>query len=97
VPATVSPVVDECTHQLFTAVDGTVSPLTCPGNMINVLAWQYYGQFATAGQIDNAFCYDVKKGNIETVPKEDEVYQISTLYYGWQFALPPHYEDSLKC
>jgi hypothetical protein len=107
VPATVAPVVDECTHQLFTAVDGTVGPLTCPGNKINTLAWQYYakfnplimtlGRFATEGQVANTYCYDLKNSTIGTLPKEDEAYQISALYYGWQFALAPDYGHTLKC
>jgi hypothetical protein len=107
VPATVPPVVDECTHQLFTAVDGTVGPLTCPGNKINTLAWQYYatfnplvmslGRFATEGKVASTFCYDLKNSTIGTLPKEDEAYQISALYYGWQFALPPNYDNSIKC
>jgi len=107
VPATVPPVVDECTHQLLTAVDGTVGPLTCPGNQINTLAWQYYatfnplvmtlGRFATEGEVANALCYDLKNSSIGTIPKEVEAYQISALYYGWQFVIPPTANDTISC
>jgi len=107
VPATVSSAVDECTHQLFTAVDGTVGPLTCPGNQINTLAWQYYakfnplvmalGRFATEGQVANTLCSDLKNSTIGTVPKEIEAYRMSALYYGWMFALPPTENDVIRC
>jgi len=107
VPATVPPVVDECTHQLLTAVDGTVGPLKCPGNKINTLAWQYYakfnplvmtlGRFATEGQVANTLCYDLKHSTIGTIPKEVEAYQISALYYGWRFVLPPTVNGTISC
>jgi TIR domain len=107
VPATVPPVVDECTHQLLTAVDGTVGPLKCPDNKINTLAWQYYakfdplvmtlGRFATEGQVATTLCYDLKNSTIGTIPKEVEAYQISALYYGWQFVLPPTLNDTISC
>jgi hypothetical protein len=107
VPATVPPAVDECTHQLLTAVDGTVGPLKCPGNKINTLAWQYYakfnplvmtlGRYATEGQVANALCYDLKHSTIGTIPKEVETYQISALYYGWRFVLPPTLNDTISC
>src|SRR5262249_33310285 len=97
VPATVPPVVDECTSQLTTAVDGTVGPLKCPGNRINTLAWQYYAKFdplvmtlgrlATEGQVASTLCSDLKDSTIATIPKEVEAYQISALYYGWRFVI----------
>ena len=107
VPATVQPVVDECTNQLVTAVDGTVGPLKCPGNKINTLAWQYYakfdplvmalGRFATEGEVAGTLCSDLKNSTIATIPKEIEAYQISALYYGWRFVLSPIVNDTINC
>ena len=107
VPATVQPAVDECTHQLETAVDGTVGRLKCPGNRINVLAWQYYakfdplvmalGRYATEGQVAGALCSDLKNSSIATIPKEVEAYQVSQLYYGWKFVIPPTAGDTIDC
>jgi TIR domain len=107
VPATVPPVVDECTSQLTTAVDGTVGPLKCPGNRINTLAWQYYakfnplvmtlGRFATEGQVASTLCSDLKNSTIATIPKEVEAYQMSALYYGWRFVISPIVNDTISC
>ena len=87
-----------------TAVDGTVGPLKCPGNQLNVLAWQYYakfdpvvmelGRYATEGQVAATLCSDVHNGRIWN-PQEDEAYQVSPLYYGWQFVIPPTAGDAL--
>jgi hypothetical protein len=107
VPATVPPVIGECTSQLVTAVDGTVGPLTCSGNRINTLAWQYYakfdplvmtlGRFATEGEVASTLCSDLKNSTIATIPKEIEAYQISAVYYGWRFVFSPIVNDTISC
>lgn len=108
VPATVPPVVGECTRQLLTAADGTVGPLTCPGPRINTLAWEYYakfdplvmtlGRYATEGEVASTLCSDLKStSTIGTIPKEVEAYQISALYYGWRFVIPPTENGTFNC
>ncbi len=107
VPATVPPVIGECTSQLTTAVDGTVGPLACPGNRINTLAWQYYakfdplvmtlGRFATEGEVQSTLCNDLKNSTIATIPKEIEAYQMSARYYGWRFVFSPIVNDTISC
>lgn len=99
VPATVPPRIDECTRQLTIAVDGTVGPLECGGGRLNTLAWQYHakdnplvlelGRNATEGQVVDALCSDLRKGQNTTVPKEGQAYRLAELYYGWRFTLKP--------
>jgi hypothetical protein len=96
-PATVPPVRDECSQQLQIGVDGTAGPLTCTGDDINQLAWQYYaghfdsltltlGPNADPVQVGNALCNDL---NNSTFPIAGQIYEIGVLYYGWNFGIDP--------
>ena len=106
VPATVASKIDECTRQLWTAVDGTVGPLNCSGKTLNTLAWQYYakfdplvmalGPYATEGQVINTICADLRGGARVTIPQETESYQLAAQYYGWRFVLPPD-PSTMRC
>jgi hypothetical protein len=98
-PASVPPVVDECSKQLEHAVDGTVGPLTCEGGKINQLAWQQYagdldsltlslGPNATPEQVAHALCSDLRESGA-TYPIVGQLYEIAKLYYGWQFGIDP--------
>ena len=106
VPATVPPVVDECSSQLRFAVDGTAGPLKCPGGRLNTLAWQYYAKFnllimslgrsTTPGQVMNALCSDLRSNKSTTRPIEQAGYELAALYNGWRFTLPPDVA-TLRC
>jgi len=98
-PATAPPVVDECTHPLFIAVDGSVSPLNC-GNKLNVTAWQNLaskgtplvmtlGPHATPEQVGAAMCSDFKSNPNMNSSLELNAYDLAARYYGWNFALSP--------
>ena len=89
-PATIPPKVAECTQQLSYGTDGTVGPLVCSGDSVNVLAWNYYTQFhspvmtlgpyATPTQVLQAMC-----SNMESYPIADDIESLSAAYYGWNF------------
>ena len=98
-PATAPPVVDECTHPLFIAVDGSVAPLNC-GNKLNATAWQNLaakgtplvmtlGPHATPDQVGAAMCSDFKSNPNMNSSLELNAYDLSARYYGWDFALSP--------
>ncbi len=98
-PATVPPVGGECSQPLEQTVDGSVRPLSC-GKKVNSVAWQdiasngnplvmALGQRATPTQVGQALCSDYKTNkNLDTSQLEN-AYQLSALYYGWNFALNP--------
>ena len=101
-PATVPPVHDECSKQLQIGADGTAGPLTCSGNDINQLAWQYYaghfdsltltlGPNADPIQVGNALCRDLDNA---TIPIVGQIYEIGVLYYGWNFGIDPRPEGA---
>lgn len=95
-PATVPPVVGECSQQLIFDADGNAGPLTCTNGDINVLAWQYYakmnssamslGPDATPSQVYRALCAGVYNTSF---PIQDNIYALSATYYGWHFAVNP--------
>lgn len=57
-PATVPPVVNECSQKLSYSADGNASPLTCTSGGLNVLSWKFYSTVGTnvmsLGHIDVA-------------------------------------------
>jgi hypothetical protein len=94
-PATVPPVVDECTQQLTFGADGNAGPISCSNGDLNVLAWQNLaaghppvmslGRYATPGQVQDAICGQSNS----TLPITRSAYAISALYYGWHFGVDP--------
>jgi hypothetical protein len=97
-PAAIPPVVSVCSEQLFIAVNGTVSPLTCPDGSLNVRAWQHHartdrfvmrlGPDATPEDVGRAMCSDLDRA-ATTIPQEEEAYRLAAIYYGWDYALNP--------
>jgi hypothetical protein len=101
-PATVPPARDECSQQLQIGADGTAGPLTCTGDDINQLAWQYYagklgsltltlGPNADPEQVAHALCTDL---GTTTFPIVGQIYEIGVLYYGWNFGIDPRPEEA---
>lgn len=100
-PATVSPSVHLCSHQLLIGADGNASPLTCSNGDLNELAWEYYakaslnvmalGPDVVPSQVLSAMCSDVSSGE-STSLVEMSAYDISALYYGWHFGISPSQE-----
>jgi serine/threonine protein kinase len=43
-PATIPPVVNECSQQLSFGVDGDAAPLTCVDGSLNAVAWAYFAK-----------------------------------------------------
>ncbi len=96
-PATVPPVGAECATPIQHLSSGGVSPLTCSGGAVDVLAWYYLQQYdpqvealgagATVTQVERAFCPPTRSAFL-TAAEALEVYQISADYYGWHFATP---------
>ncbi|MHB8571744.1 MAG: hypothetical protein ACYDAY_02145 [Candidatus Dormibacteria bacterium] len=103
-PATTAPAVDECDQQLAYAADGNVSPLACSDGRLNVRAWRALAQdnpsvmtlgpYATPAQVHAAACMDVQRS---TIPIEQSVVDIATIYYGWQFGTRPGSDLSSTC
>ena len=95
-PATVPPVVGECSQQLTFDADGNASPLLCQNGEINVIAWRYYAQGnssvmslgpnATPSQVFSALCAGAYTSSY---PIQDNVYILSAAYYGWNFSINP--------
>jgi len=95
-PATIPPVVGECSQQLTFDADGNASPVLCQNGEINVIAWRYYAQGnssvmslgpnATPSQVFSALCADAYTSSY---PIQDNVYILSAAYYGWNFAINP--------
>ncbi len=96
-PATVAPVVAECSQQLMYGADGSFGPLTCDaGEQLNVLAWNAaaalhplimsLGPDATPGQVNTALCADLPHS---TIPIETDTYHMAAMYYGWSFGYDP--------
>ena len=96
-PATVPSKAPECSQQITYSASGVVSPLTCTNGDLNVLAWNSLatlepsvmslGYGASSSQVQAALCSDVH-ANISN-PIEEVSYQISALYYGWNFTTNP--------
>jgi len=95
-PASVAPLVDECTQQLQFGVDGTAGPLTCSTGELNTLAWQYYaafklgvmslGPYATPSGVFQTLCSDAVHSS---GPIAADAYSLAATYYGWSFAINP--------
>jgi hypothetical protein len=96
-PATVPSKTAECSQQLTFSSNGTSGPLTCSSGDLNSLEWDALaalepsvfklGYGATAVQVQAALCADV--GANVSNPIELTVYQVASLYYGWNFSTNP--------
>jgi len=99
-PASIPPVVDECTQRVRIGADGDVAPITCDGKL-NVVAWQYLakqnplvlslGPRVIPDQVLQAMCSDLQK-TTGTRPLEATAYDLAKLYYGWRFGVDPKSE-----
>lgn len=95
-PATVLPVVKECSEQLTHWLDGNVAPLICNSGGLNVLAWRFYAPLATAvmslgrgatyAQVVNAMCVD-RSVNHATLPEAKNAATLAAAYYGWSTSI----------
>jgi len=103
-PATVPSKVPECSQQLTYASDGDSSPIQCADGDLNVLEWNALatlepsvmtlGYSATASEVQSALCKDASDSNSDANTSaanviEATTYQITALYYGWNFTSDP--------
>ncbi|MGA8206534.1 MAG: hypothetical protein WB801_04685 [Candidatus Dormiibacterota bacterium] len=95
-PASVLPVVGECSEQLGFGGDGNAEPVLCSNGDVNVLAWNYFatidsallglGRRATEEEVQSQLCSDLQHS---TIPIEQSAYTLAKTYYGWRFAGDP--------
>jgi hypothetical protein len=103
-PATVPPKTAECTQPISFAANGTSGPVQCANGDLNATEWSALaaleptvmslGYNATATQVQSALCSDANASSSDANTKngslvEAVVYQISVLYYGWNFSSNP--------
>jgi competence protein ComGC len=103
-PATVASKTVECSQPLTYASNGDPGPINCAGGKLNVLAWNALaalepkvmtlGYGASVGQVQSAVCIDATDSSADANTKnsyaiEETTYQISALYYGWNFSTNP--------
>jgi len=99
-PALVPSRVAFCSSPLSYSSSGDPSPVQCSNGALNVLAWQSLsalepkvmtlGYSPTVSQLDQALCLDANDADVDSSaniaePIEASIYQISALYYGWNF------------
>lgn len=99
-PANVPPRVALCSQQLTIGADGDAGPISCANGDLNALAWQYLakinlnvmalGTDALPDQVLRAMCSDFS--STSSRPIEITAYDISALYYGWNFGVSPSQE-----
>jgi hypothetical protein len=103
-PATVPSKVPECATPVSFQADGNSGPVQCPNGDLNATEWNALaaleptvmslGYSPTAAQVQAALCSDANASNSDANTKnsfivEATVYQISALYYGWNFPSNP--------
>lgn len=96
-PATVASKTAECNQSIAYASNGVPGPVQCANGELNVTDWDALaalepkvlslGYSASASSVQSALCSDVQ-ANISN-PIEQTVYQIASLYYGWNFSPSP--------
>jgi hypothetical protein len=96
-PASVPSKTAECNQAISFSSNGDSGPITCSDGELNATEWNSlaalepsvmnlcYG--ATSAQIQSSLCADVR-ANISN-PIEVTTYQITALYYGWNFNPSP--------
>jgi hypothetical protein len=100
-PADVPPRAGLCSQQLQIGADGNAGPISCSNGKLNEIAWEYLakdnlnvmslGYDALPDQVLRAMCSDVQSGG-STPVLEISAYNISVLYYGWNFGVSPSQE-----
>lgn len=103
-PATVPSKVPECATPISFQSNGNSGPVQCANGDLNATEWNALaalepsvmslGYTATAAQVQTALCNDANASNSDANTKnsfivEDTVYQITALYYGWNFSTNP--------
>lgn len=103
-PATVASKVPECTTPISFQTNGNSGPIQCTNGDLNATEWSALsaleptvmslGYGATQAQVQAALCSDATASNSDANTKnsfivEGTVYQISALYYGWNFPSNP--------
>jgi hypothetical protein len=103
-PATVPSKAAECSQQVTFSSNGNSGPVQCSNGDLNVTVWNALatlepsvlslGYSASVSQIETALCNDVKSSQSDANTNnssviEATVYQISALYYGWNFPTDP--------
>lgn len=96
-PATVPSKTMECSLGITYAGNGVPGPVQCSNGDLNSTEWNalaalepsvlMLGYNVNASQVQTALCNDVS-ANISN-PIELTVYQIASLYYGWNFSSNP--------
>jgi len=102
--ATVESKTAECNQSVSYGSSGQPIPLQCSNGELNVTAWNSLatiepkvmtlGYSPTIAQVQSAICSDANAANADSSAAtsnsiEEEVYQISALYYGWSFSSDP--------
>jgi hypothetical protein len=97
----VAPKVQECNQTVGYASNGVPAPLQCANGDVNVAAWDALsaqepklmslGYSPNSADIQTAVCADINASASDSAPGADDAleystFQISALYYGWNFA-----------
>jgi hypothetical protein len=103
-PATVPSKTAECTQTITFASNGNSGPVTCSNGELNVTEWNALsgieptvmtlGYSPTVSQVQSALCSDANASDSDANTNnshaiEATVYQITALYYGWNFSPSP--------
>lgn len=103
-PATVPSKAPECHTPITFQSNGNSGPIQCPNGDLNVTEWNALaaleptvmtlGYTATEAQVQTALCNDANASDSDANTKnsfivEQTVYQITALYYGWNFSSNP--------
>jgi hypothetical protein len=101
-PATVPPVVNECS--IGTEETSPSPPVTCPNGDLNVAQWfgapssvESAGSTASLATVEADICQDMATYSLEDTFVE-YLYSLSVVYYGWHFPrTPAHVLASANC
>jgi hypothetical protein len=103
-PATVASKTAECTQAITYNSDGTSGPVACSNGDLNVTEWNALsalepkvmslGYSASITQVESAICSDASdsasdESTTDSNLIESTTYQISAMYYGWNFSTSP--------
>jgi hypothetical protein len=92
-PATVPPVVNECS--IGTDETSPPPPVTCPNGDLNVAQWfldtsgvESAGPTASLATVEADMCQDLATYSLGDT-FEEYLYSLSVVYYGWRFPMTP--------
>jgi hypothetical protein len=103
-PASVASKAAECAQAITYSTNGSPTPIQCSNGDLNKTAWQALsalepsvmglGYAASVAQVQTAICNDANAADEDSSAStsnaiEMSVYQISKLYYGWDFSSDP--------